>query len=169
MLLKSSNNRVGTSFEELIQTVLEVHLGKGAIERNPNGNKKQPDFRVTFPNGNTVDLEAKTSKTGMPMWNCGIPQVGTVYIYSRTTTGEVTFFLGEDSINSQETAKLLKFAEDYKQLCKQFNVESSSSGSPWGVFGRKMFTSKEKPCVHKDRQTRENRVLTFVVEQERGK
>jgi hypothetical protein len=37
MLLKSSNNRVGTSFEELIQTVLEVHLGKGAIERNPNG------------------------------------------------------------------------------------------------------------------------------------
>ena len=77
----------------------------------PNGIQASPDFRVTLKNGNTVDIECKSSKQTYPTYNGGLPKKGVVYIFSSKRYNETTVFFADDIVTNKKRTQLSNLVE----------------------------------------------------------
>lgn len=165
----SNNKNEGKSLENRAQHILEAHLGKENVEFQPNGSQQTPDIRVTLENEQQVDIEVKTSKTGIILWNSGLPKEGAIYIYSNTEDGGITFFMGEEIITSEERDALEMTRKANQATADITNKQLKASKSSWNFYPRPMHNNTSKPLEAKDKDKREKRVLSFASETEKEK
>lgn len=84
-------------------------LKTGQFMHEPNGSQQAPDFVVNV-DGVFQAFELKNSKSGNPMWNCGIPQENYFYIingqakeeYKSIGYTDTTFRVGKDFCSERD-------------------------------------------------------------------
>lgn len=133
----------------------------------PNGAQAWPDTLLiegTFGLG----IEYKSSKTGQPVWNSGLPKAKGLYLYHETgETGgpelRTTFFLGCDAISPPEEQLLTQGRARNAEIADQVNVALASLGSQWSLYPRPMHNWKGRPARDPQRAQRELRVYEFLA------
>lgn len=102
----------------------------------PLGSQRFPDFVLLLPVNNEEHLvlyiECKSSKKGIPLWNCTYPKrmSNVIYIINKTSDGSVIVMNGLDAITENDYKLLYSFNEklenwkrevdDYNSKLKQF-------------------------------------------------
>ena len=125
MNIKGFLNKILTDFPE-IKTWQEHEetIGELLNEYNvpfvasPNGTQRYPDFRITV-NGVDYDLEAKTSKGGVPMYNDSIPHQDGIYLFTNMKNFETTIYNGSDVISKEKSDEYRKLKEILLGMCKE--------------------------------------------------
>ena len=90
-------------------------------EYQPNGSQKPPDYIIYAENYEKIKIECKSSKNNKPVWNCSIPEKNTIYVYYNTKSKKTYIFDGEDIINTKDRLEIIKFSDELKKLCYDFN------------------------------------------------
>ena len=103
--------------EEAIASLLR----KYGIEhvQSPNGTQRFPDFRITV-GGKEYDLEAKSGRGGVPMYNDSIPKQEAIYIFTHMRTLETVIYQGKDVISQEKNDDIIKLKELLLATCAEF-------------------------------------------------
>lgn len=132
----------------------------------PNGQQNWPDTLLiegTFGLG----IEYKSSKTGQPVWNSGLPKIRGLYLYHETGNSSpelrTTFFLGCDAISPPEEQLLVQGRTRNAEIADQINTALASMGSLWSLYPRPMHNWKGRPARDPERADREQRVYAFLA------
>jgi hypothetical protein len=146
----------------------------GHFLSQPCGSQNFPDFLVCDFSGKFVIIEAKSCNTTItPSWNGGLPKKDSIYIFSTGKYNKTTVFLGQDVITQEQSDALEKVDKILKKLSKDDMTEIKTLD----VYNRgfdhyvrsKYYQSggfdKVDYFKHKDRETCEQNVLKFALEQ----
>lgn len=90
-------------------------------EYQPNGSQQPPDFVIYCENYEKKKIECKSSKNNKPVWNCSIPDQETIYVYYDTNKKLTYIFEGDKIISNEDRNKIIKFNDELKKLCNDFN------------------------------------------------
>ena len=98
-------------------------------EYQPNGSQLPPDFIIYYEKINSepiiicnkIKIECKSSKNNKPVWNCSIPDEDTIYVYYDTQKKLVYIFYGDEIITKEKKLEIIKFNNELKKLCNEFN------------------------------------------------
>jgi hypothetical protein len=112
------------------------------------------DFIVDTEHG-TIELEAKSSKSGRPSWNGHQPAESTVFVFSGP--GGTTLFMGSDCVDEDE---LMEFNAIQEQVLREFKQRTAHLKTvKGGLVNRMVYPRVGSPLSHPDRAAREARVL----------
>jgi len=141
-------------------------------EYQPNGSQKPPDFIICCfdkdkneinNNYKTIKIECKSSKNGKPIWNCSIPDEDTIYIYYDTRKKLVYIFNGNEIISKEKKLEIIKFNDDIKKLCDDFN-KTKLSNTNMSFYPRQMINqTKNIDKIIIDREKTFNNVKTRLL------
>jgi hypothetical protein len=134
--------------------------------REPNGSQQSPDFIIKF-NGLTLEIDLKSSSSGVIMWNSHLPKPNSLYIYSKIVgkvIQDTTIFFGRDinfDIDALNTA-----LHEMDAIVAKYNLAYPDSDIH--LFNRKMYVDKLGNLTGKRnvkrRKYMENRVKEFISE-----
>lgn len=102
----------------------------------PYGSQRSPDF-ILCENNVMIELEIKTSKTGIIMWNSGKVCLDRFYIYGNTKKNIISPFYGGDVYGEKELEYQKKCTIECKKLAEKLNNERK--GSCFSITAREMF------------------------------
>jgi len=141
-------------------------------EYQPNGSQKPPDFIICCfdkdkneinNNYKPIKIECKSSKNGKPIWNCSIPDEDTIYIYYHTQKKVVYIFNGNEIISNEKKTEIIKFNEDIKKLCIEFN-KTKLSNANMSYYPRQMINqTKTMDKIIIDREKSFNDVKNKIL------
>lgn len=115
------NFREGKDFEENLKTIFNNNGIR--FEYQPNGSQEFPDFFL--PDYDVeINIECKTSKNGKIVWNSGFPHNNMILLYASRVdcANDITFFLGEDRVESNTTRDEIKQWENDKKIILKQNL-----------------------------------------------
>ena len=112
-------------------------------EYQPNGSQKPPDFVICCENYEKKKIECKSSKTNKAIWNCSIPDQETIYVYYDTNKKLTYIFEGDKIISNEDRNKIIKFNDELKKLCNNFN-NSTLCGKNISYYPRQMLNQVKK-------------------------
>jgi hypothetical protein len=165
LTLPYKSNSQGKPLHELQIKALLDKFGY-LYEYQPNGPQASPDFRVTLSNGNTVDIECKSSAQTFPTFNSGLPKKKVVYILCSKKTNETTIFFAEDVVSESKRELYAQLNEDLNAVLKTYRSREEWQNDDRGFdyYIRPMYTQsggKEKTnyFTHADRKLCESKVL----------
>ena len=97
-------NKLYESFDELNLNIITYKENYIYYIYQPYGSQKPPDFILFFIYKGIVykiNLECKSSKTGIPMWNSSLPnrEINNIYIYMETNNNNILIISGIDLIS----------------------------------------------------------------------
>ena len=160
-----SNSQDNPLHENQVEELLIKH-GFDYVAQ-PNGIQASPDFRVTLDNGNTVDIECKSSKQTYPTYNGGLPKEGVVYIFSSKRYNETTVFFAEDIVTEKKRNQFSNVVEELNSVLQKHR-NSPDWDDPRGLdfYIRNMYVQngagKKDYFKHSDRQRCEENVLNHT-------
>lgn len=148
---------------------------KNYICKQPFGSQKAPDFIVCI-NGEELYVEAKRSSKDKPMWNSGVAQQETVYIFNGGTKGceGTTIVMGFDLLSEKEALFWERFKEELR-LLKESKTEEYKIMFPNPVVSMKlqhirpMFDIETKLLSDPLRNQRESVAIDFISKNFQGK
>ncbi len=115
----------------------------------PFGSQQYPDFLV-FTKKYVIPIEVKYSKnkSNKPIWNSNLPKSNGLYIFGSYGLQDITFFVGDNIITTQERKLLIDFFDDIvktkynifkKKLSDEFKSNNLSLERGFDVYIRKAF------------------------------
>jgi hypothetical protein len=134
--------------------------------REPNGSQQSPDFLIRFDNI-TLEVDLKSSSSGVIMWNSHLPKPNSLYIYSKIVGNviqDTTVFIGKDINFDLEALNAALHAMDiivdkYNKLYPDSDIH---------LFNRKMYVDKLGNLTGKKnikrRKYMESNVKKFISE-----
>jgi hypothetical protein len=141
-------------------------------EYQPNGSQKPPDFSICYfdkgknkvnNNYKIIKIECKSSKNNKPIWNCSIPDEDTIYIFYDTHKKLVYIFNGDEIISKEKKSEIIKFNDDIKKLCNDFN-KTTLSNTNMSFYPRQMINqTKTMDKIIIDRDKTFNNVKTRLL------
>jgi hypothetical protein len=141
-------------------------------EYQPNGSQKPPDFIICCfdkdkneinNNYKIIKIECKSSKNGKPIWNCSIPDEDTIYIYYDTRKKLIYIFNGNEIISKEKKTEIIKFNDDIKKLCDDFN-KTKLSNTNMSYYPRQMINqTKTMDKIIIDREKSFNDVKNKIL------
>ena len=141
-------------------------------EYQPNGSQKPPDFIICCfdkdkneinNNYKTIKIECKSSKNDKPIWNCSIPDEDTIYVFYNTHKKLVYIFNGDEIISKEKKSEIIKFNDDIKKLCNEFN-KTALSNTNMSFYPRQMINqTKTMDKIIIDREKTFNNVKTRLL------
>ena len=158
-----SNSQDNPLHENQVEELLIKH-GFDYVAQ-PNGIQASPDFRVKLPNGNTVDIECKSSKQTYPTYNGGLPKEGVVYIFSSKKYNETTVFFADDVVSSKKRQQFANLVEELNAVLKmhQMDEEWQEDSRGFDFYIRNMYVlngaGKKDYFKHTERQQCESNVI----------
>tara|TARA_Y100000015_G_C2357084_1_gene73440 strand:- start:39 stop:632 length:594 start_codon:yes stop_codon:yes gene_type:complete len=143
----------------------KLPVGYGVYQ--PNGDQQSPDFRVKHEEGETQDIECKSSKQTFPTYNGGLPKKGVIYIFCTKKYNETTIYFAEDVVSDadrewlDETVVLLN--ELLTEQQKKKPIDEFNRG--FDFYIRNMYTQagrgKKDYFKHSQRKSCESNVLNY--------
>lgn len=150
----TGNTSHGIKWEQQLENWFNKHNIQYSYQ--PNGSQMPPEFRVRMPNGKTIEIEQKTSKTGKPMWNSTLPQAGTLYIVGCTESGKNGMWFGEDLIENTDRDRLEEFHKTLMSLVNSYNQAAGSDSKYYygqrGRFDTRFNPFKDKSDAHLNKE-----------------
>jgi len=163
--LLSNNGFVKKTLEDVSMTTTDVRENVLLSDQNlffipePLGSQNTPDFLVGDENGNLFYVELKSSKEEKITWNGGFPKDNYIYLFSSGKKDAQTIFMGSDSWDTADRARLLEHAAVLKAITNKFNETLSGNQS---FYVRNMFADKTKYYSREGREEYEQSVIKYI-------
>jgi hypothetical protein len=104
--------------EMLIKEKLIKH--ELAFKHQPNGSQKSPDFRINLDKKKFLDVEIKSSKKTYPIYDSGLPQKNTVYIFCSEEYDATTIYFGQDIITDRKRELYNELIIELKEVVSKY-------------------------------------------------
>ena len=162
LLPYKSNSQDNPLHEQQIEDLLNKYGFD--YEYQPNGTQNSPDLRVTLDNGETVDIECKSSKQPYPTYNGGLPKEGVVYIFASKRYNKTTVFFADDVVTPKKRKQFTSLVEELNTVLKSHQGDEEwSDDRGFDFYIRNMYVQngagKKDYFKHSDRQRCEQNVL----------
>jgi hypothetical protein len=117
----SPNPQDNPQHENEVEALLKKHKIKYVAQ--PNGSQQFPDFRLL---DYELDMECKSVKSYVPMWNRGLPRPDALYIITSKKLNKSHVLFGRQVCSEEKYKKLIALDEKYKQMIKDDQASEDS-------------------------------------------
>ena len=137
----------------------------------PFGSQSYPDIIIFSKKLVSIEIKFTEHHKPSPFWNSGIPRLNGVYIFGSYDLRDLTFFLGQDTIDLDELKLINDCNEKTDKIIEDFN-KNKLKNQKYGfhIYNRKAYQQGlkyNKEAItnffdNKDREKLENKVLNFL-------